>query len=117
MHLLPVVSSDLCPLCSHCSFLLVNPSIYSVSLQLLTILQDPTTYLLHTASPESSLVFPHSFILVLVSLCCMGQFYMLVESVNSRREDAMLDSFHALPTLPKIALIPKITYLPFVIHF
>lgn len=76
-----------------------------------------TTYLLCTASPECSLAFPHNFILVLVSLCYMGQFCMLVESVNSRRADTMLDSFHALPTLPKIVLIPKITYLPFVIPF
>lgn len=42
MHLMPVLSSGLCSLCSHCSFILVNPSICSVSLQILTILQAPT---------------------------------------------------------------------------
>ena len=50
-------------------------------------------------------------------MLCESVYVMPVESVNSRRADSMLDSFHALPTLPKTALIPKITYLPFVIHF
>lgn len=47
----------------------------------------------------------------------MGQLHTLVEPVNSRKADAKLYSFHVLLTFPKIALIPKITYLPFVIHF
>lgn len=41
---------------------------------------------------------------------------MPTESVNSRKAEAKLDSFHVLPTLPKIALIPEITYLPFDIY-
>lgn len=74
MYLMPVLSSGLCSLYSCCSF---SPD---TSFPFLCIFSNPyhssrsrATSILHTASPECSLVFPHSFVLVLVSLCYVSQ--------------------------------------------